>query len=114
MGLRLPRLTAANPVPVHDIDQGRSDRMRTLRRIIQSGPARLAAASVIAVVAAAPALAAGPKLATPKQKTLIETSHFGTFYLPRVVTAGRAVVALWRGPNQSGTVRTVATSTDGG
>src|SRR4051812_26381476 len=95
------------------LDTGSLD-MRNLVRLAGGVAARLGAFALVLVVVAAPALAAGPKLATPNQKTLIETEHFGTFYLPKIVVAGKSVVATWRGPNQDGTTRTVAVSKDGG
>jgi hypothetical protein len=88
--------------------------MRNFRPFARLLRARLALAALVSIVVVAPALAAGPRLGTPRQKTLIETDHFGTFYVPQIVTTGRAVVAIWRGPNQTGTVRTFAISTDGG
>lgn len=88
--------------------------MRNLARLAGGVVTRVGAAALVLAVVAAPALAAGPKLATPNQKTLIETEHFGTFYLPKIVVAGKAIVATWRGPGQNDTVRTIAVSKDNG
>ncbi len=88
--------------------------MRIDHRPVGIARARVALAVCVVFLASSPVLAAGPRLTTPKQKTLIETDHFGTFYAPQIMVAGRTVVAIWRGPNQTGTVRTIATSKDGG
>src|SRR4051794_40720656 len=96
-----------------NLDTGSLD-MRNLVRLTGGFGARLGIVALALSVVAASALAAGPKLATPNQKTLIETEHFGTFYLPKIIVAGKSVVAMWRGPNQDGTTRTIAVSKDGG
>ncbi|MCC6744510.1 MAG: hypothetical protein IT175_11675, partial [Acidobacteria bacterium] len=63
---------------------------------------------------AIPALAAGPRTAASRKRTLVESIHFGSYYVPQVVSAGRNVVVFWRGPDQSGTQRTFAISRNGG
>lgn len=78
---------------------------------------RLALAALVAAIvfgAASPALADGPRAAATRKKTLIESIHFGSYYVPQVVAAGRNVIVFWRGPDQSGTQRTYAISKNGG
>ena len=74
------------------------------------------AALVVALVGfiSSAALADGPRPAATRKKTLVESTHFGSYYVPQVVTAGRNVVVFWRGPDQSGTQRTYAISKNGG
>ena len=70
--------------------------------------------TVLILSVAAPALADGPRAAATRKKTLIESVHFGSYYVPQVVAAGRNVIVFWRGPDQSGTQRTYAISKNGG
>lgn len=82
-----------------------------------SGLHTLARATLVALALVAltiPALADGPRTVASKKKTLIESIHFGSYYVPQVVAAGRNVVVFWRGPDQSGTQRTYAISKNGG
>lgn len=85
--------------------------MQMLRRPAIRNMAVLACAVLLL---APPALGANARLATPREKNLVESIHFGSFYLPQVVSVGKKLLALWRAPGQSGATRTVAVSKDGG
>lgn len=74
----------------------------------------LALAATVATVGVVPGIAAGARLAVGNQKVLIESDHFGSYYLPEVHSIGKSVYAFWRGPGQPGTQRTVKVSKDGG
>lgn len=89
--------------------------MRTIRigNRLQTA-ARAVALGVVVATSASLVLAAGPRCAATRKKTLVESIHFGSFYVPQVAAAGGSVVALWRGPDQSGTQRTYAVSKNGG
>jgi len=86
------------------------------RRILSVIRTSVRAALVVALVGfiSSSALADGPRTAATRKKTLVESIHFGSYYVPQVVTAGRNVVVFWRGPDQSGTQRTYAISKNGG
>ncbi len=73
-----------------------------------------AVVSLLVLSTATPALADGPRAAATRKKTLIESIHFGSYYVPQVVAAGRNVIVFWRGPDQSGTQRMYAISKNGG
>jgi hypothetical protein len=84
--------------------------------IARSRLARAAVAALCLVALASSEVLAqsGGSVAVSKKKTIIETIHFGDFYLPGLISAGPYLHAFYRPKEQNGLDRMVATSKNGG
>jgi hypothetical protein len=87
-----------------------------VHRAMRTSSVRAAVAALCLLALLAPSVSAqsGGSVAVGKKKTLIETIHFGDFYLPGLIATGPYLHAFYRPKEQNGLDRMVATSKNGG